>query len=123
MGLLFIIVGVGNFFVSISGSEEPHYFWCIFVGMPLLFVGIVLCLFGFQGAIARYEAGEIAPVAKDTFNYLAEGTQEGVRTIAAAIGGGLEAGLRGARRSRATVPDAIRSTAPTRSSASTAAWH
>jgi hypothetical protein len=34
-------------------------------------------------------------VQKDTFNYLAEGTQGGVRTVARAVGQGLAAGMRG----------------------------
>jgi RNA polymerase subunit RPABC4/transcription elongation factor Spt4 len=31
----------------------------------------------------------MAPVVKDTFNYMAEGTEEGVKTVAGAIGEGL----------------------------------
>ena len=34
-----------------------------------------------MGKISRYAAGEIAPVAKDTFNYLAKETKEGVSSI------------------------------------------
>lgn len=45
--------------------------------------------FGFMGAIIRYQAGEVTPVGKDTFNYMAEGTKDGVRTVATAIGAGL----------------------------------
>jgi len=57
--------------------------------MPLLFVWAVLCMFGFMGRVARYQAAEMAPVAKDAFNYMADGTKEGVRTVAGAIGEGL----------------------------------
>lgn len=60
-----------------------------FVGLPLMFVGAVCSIFGFAGAVARYQAGEYAPVAKDTFNYLADSTQDGVRTLASAVGAGL----------------------------------
>jgi hypothetical protein len=56
-------------------------------------VGGALCKFAFLGAVSRYVAGETAPVAKDTFNYLADGTKDGVRDIAGAIGQGLSAGL------------------------------
>jgi hypothetical protein len=45
-----------------------------------------------MGAVGRYMAGEMAPVAKDTFNYMADGTQDGIRTVARAVGEGL--GLR-----------------------------
>ena len=44
-----------------------------------------------MGKVARYMAQETAPVGKDTFNYMAEGTSEGVETLAGAIGRGLSA--------------------------------
>jgi hypothetical protein len=99
IGLLLIIVGAGSFFASFGSFEPPRFFWCAFLGMPLLFLGIVLCGLGFQGAIARYQAGEVSPVAKDTVDYLAEGTQGAVKTIAAAVGEGLVAGMSSLRES------------------------
>ncbi|MCP4638776.1 MAG: hypothetical protein GY851_00010 [bacterium] len=87
-GVALIAVGAGSLFVA---GPSPLFF-CAFAGMPLLFVGSAMCMFGFMGAVARYQAGEAAPVAKDTFNYLADGTQEGVRTVASAIGEGLRQG-------------------------------
>ena len=45
-----------------------------------------------MGRVARYQAQQIAPVAKDTFNYMAEGTQEGIKTVVGAIGEGLRQG-------------------------------
>jgi hypothetical protein len=95
IGLLLIIIGIGSFFASFGSFEPPRYFWCAFLGMPILFVGLVFCGFAFLGAIARYQTGEVAPVAKDTFNYLAEGTREGVKTVAAAIGEGIATGMSG----------------------------
>jgi hypothetical protein len=91
IGLLLIIVGFGSFFSSFGGFEPPRYFWCAFVGMPLLFIGVALSMSAFLGSFARYFSGEAAPIQKDTFNYLAEGTKGGVRTIAEAIGEGLSA--------------------------------
>ena len=92
IGLLFMVIGFGNFFLSFGSFEPPRYFWCAFVGMPLLFVGSAMCMHGFLGSFARYISAEAAPVQKDTFNYLAEGTKEGVKTIASAIGQGPSAG-------------------------------
>lgn len=89
VGLVFMIVGISNFFSAFGGSGPPRLFWCAFVGMPLVAIGTALTKAGFAGAVARYQAGEYAPVAKDTFNYVADGTQGGVRTIASAIGEGL----------------------------------
>jgi hypothetical protein len=80
---------MGSFFASFGTFEPPRYFWCAFVGLPLVAVGVGICQYAFMGRLFRYVAGETAPVAKDTFNYLAEGTQQGVRTMATAAGEGL----------------------------------
>ncbi|MBN2137795.1 MAG: hypothetical protein JW720_08310 [Sedimentisphaerales bacterium] len=96
VGLIFIIVGMVSFFSAAGSFGSPKYTWCPCVGMPLLFVGLVLSSMGYMGKIARYQAGEIAPVGKDTFNYIADGTKGGVKTLATAIREGLGAGLGGA---------------------------
>ena len=99
VGLILMIVGVGSLFASLFASsrsfEPPRYFWCAFAGMPLLFVGLVMCKFGYLGAILRYWAGETAPVAKDTFNYVAEEAQPGLRAIGKSITEGVVEGLKG----------------------------
>ncbi|MBN2652566.1 MAG: zinc ribbon domain-containing protein [Spirochaetales bacterium] len=96
-GILILLVGIGfmavgtiDFFME-AGSNK--YFWCNFVGMPLLFIGITMLSAGFSGALARYSAAETAPVARDTFNYMAEGTKEGVETLARSIHSGLSGGV------------------------------
>jgi len=89
IGLIFAIVGLVDFFSAFGGSGPPTKFWCLFVGMPLIFVGLVMTSAGFMGAMARYSAQENAPVGVDTFNYAARNTQQGVRQIAGAIGAGL----------------------------------
>jgi hypothetical protein len=89
VGLIFTIAGIGSFFSSFGTFEPPRYFWCAFVGLPLVALGVAISKYAFMGGLFRYVAGETAPVAKDTFNYMAEGTQQGVRTMAAAVGEGL----------------------------------
>jgi len=89
VGILLIIVGGVDFFRAFGGSEPPRLFWCFFVAIPLLFVGGVLSQFGYAGKVARYMAQEMAPVGKDTFNYMADGTKDGIQTVAAAVGKGL----------------------------------
>src|SRR5687768_9840276 len=84
-GLLFTIVGVASFFMAFGGGGPPRFFWCAFVGMPLLFLGTTMCMFGFLGAAQRYVFGETAPVAKDAVNYMGGNTQPGVRAVAAAV--------------------------------------
>lgn len=98
IGMLLTVIGVGSFFASFGSFEPPRYFWCAFLGMPVLFVGLAMCGFAFQGAILRYQAGEVAPVAKDAINYMAEGTREGMKTVATAIGEGIAAGMSNSRK-------------------------
>ena len=94
VGGCFALIGVGSFFVAmVSHSGPPVLFFCAFIGLPLMFVGGAMCLFGFVGAFARYLAAEQAPVAKDTVNYVAENTQEAVRTMARAAAQGVTEGI------------------------------
>jgi hypothetical protein len=90
-GLAFLAVGVFNFFSSFGTMEPPRYFWCAFVGIPLLGIGAALTRFGYLGAMLRYMAGEVSPVGRDTFNSVAEGTRPGVEAIARAVGEGWRA--------------------------------
>ncbi len=92
LGVIFMIVGFVDFFRAFGGFGEPKLFWCFFVGMPLLFAGGVMSSYGYMGKVMRYTAGEIAPVGKDTFNYMADGTREGIKTVVGAIGEGLREG-------------------------------
>lgn len=87
LGVLLLVIGIVSFLLA-SGE----YFWCAFLGMPLMFVGGVMSSYGFMGRVMRYQAQEMAPVAKDTFNYMAEGTKEGIKTVAGAVGQGLAEG-------------------------------
>ena len=86
LGVLLTIIGFASFFLAFGN------FWCAFLGMPLMFVGGVMSSYGFMGKMMRYQAQEMAPVAKDTFNYMADGTKDGIRTVASALGQGLSEG-------------------------------
>jgi hypothetical protein len=98
IGLVLIVIALVSFFSSSGTFGPPRYFWCAFLGIPVLFVGLAMSQYGYFGSIIRYVAGEAAPVQKDTFNYLAEGTQQGIRTAARAAGEGLAAGMGGSGR-------------------------
>jgi len=89
VGILFTIVGFASFFSAFGGFGPPRYFWCAFVGLPLLFLSVVLCMFGYLGAIHRYVAGEAAPVARDAVNFMGEGVQPGVKAVAKAVAEGI----------------------------------
>jgi hypothetical protein len=85
IGLIFTIIGLASFFSSFGQFESPRYFWCAFVGLPLIAVGLAMCKYGYLGSIVRYMAGETAPVAKDAVNYMGEGVQPGVKAVAKAV--------------------------------------
>lgn len=93
-GIVLIAIGFISFFSAMGDYGPPKYFWCAFVGMPLLFVGIVMTKAGYIGAVARYLAAETAPVAKDTVNYMAQETKDAVKTVAQATAEGVRDGLK-----------------------------
>lgn len=95
VGPVLLVVGFGCFLGSMPLVMFTGYFafgFLGFVGVVLLFIGSTMTGFGFMGAVARYQAQEVAPVVSDTFNYVAGETQEGVRTIVGAVRDGLGAG-------------------------------
>ncbi len=90
----FMIAGFVDFFSAFgSFGKQPKLFWCFFVGMPFIFVGIVMTKMGYLGKVARYTSQELAPVGKDTFNYMAKETKEGVTDMSEAFFEGMSKGL------------------------------
>jgi hypothetical protein len=73
VGLLLTVLGVTSLFAAAGSFESPDRFWMAFVGLPLVAVGGWLLQAGFGGAAARYAAGELAPTARDTMDYLGVG--------------------------------------------------
>jgi hypothetical protein len=53
IGLVFLTVGLVSFFSAFGGFQPPRLFWCAFVGLPLLFVGVVMSKFGYLGSLTR----------------------------------------------------------------------
>ena len=104
-GLAFLVTGMASFFQGFGSfgpggfDGPPRYFWCVFVGIPLLAVGGMMTTAGYAGLITRYMSGEVAPVQRDTFNYLAKGTRPGVRDVVGAVAEGFASA-----RSTATCP-------------------
>ena len=45
-GLVCAIIAAVSLFASAGSFGGPHYFWLGFIGLPLMFVGGVLCQFG-----------------------------------------------------------------------------
>ena len=80
-GLVFTAIGVINFFMSFGSFQPPKYFWCAFVGMPLIFIGGALLQFGFMGAVSRYSANEVVPVASDAVRQVVGDSKELLQDI------------------------------------------
>ncbi len=95
IGLLCVVIAAVELFTA--GNEPPRHFWLGFVGLPLMFVGGVLCMYGFMGAVARFAAGETAPVATDTLEFVAEDTKGAVETVAKAVAKGVVEGIKEGR--------------------------
>jgi hypothetical protein len=95
VGVLFSAVGLISFFAAFGTFQPPRYFWAVFVGFPLIAIGAAMTRLGYLGRFYRYVFGEVTPVARDTFNTMAEGTQSGVETVAQALGRGLTSGMGG----------------------------
>jgi hypothetical protein len=95
IGIVCVITAAVELFNS--GMEPPRHFWLGFVGLPLMFVGAVMCQVGFMGAVARFIAAETAPVAVDAANYAAEETKGAVETVAKAAARGVVEGIAAGR--------------------------
>ena len=86
MGVLLTVVAFVSFFTAFGGHGPPKYFWCGFIGLPMIAAGGAMTKFGYMGKVARYVSGEISPVAKDTINYVGTESREGIKAVASAIG-------------------------------------
>jgi hypothetical protein len=81
LGGLLMMIGLIDFF----SPGMPELFFLIFMAMPILFAGSVMTMYGYMGAVARYSATQMAPVAKDTINYMVDGTKASVTGLASGI--------------------------------------
>ena len=89
IGAIFTVVGLGSFFSSMGSFGSPDKFWCAFVGLPLMAIGGRMLMLGYMGTVARYAAGELAPVATDTLNYVADQTRGSIHNMSSAVATGI----------------------------------
>lgn len=87
IGVLLVIIGFTQFISP--NSEFGEGFGKFALGLPFIFIGSVLTGYGYMGSVVRYQAGEMAPVAKDTVNYMVDGTKESIKTVAQSIHEGI----------------------------------
>jgi len=84
IGFGLLATGLVDFFSAAAGGGFPTRFWMAMAGIPMFAVGMQLTGVGYAGAIARYFAQEHAPVAADTFGYVARETRDDVRSLSGA---------------------------------------
>lgn len=79
-GIVVFVAGLAtflsNFFGSIDASSSIFGMVLFGLGGLLIMVGGVLLYLGYFGAVSRYAASEVAPVVKDTANYMLDGTRD-----------------------------------------------
>jgi RNA polymerase subunit RPABC4/transcription elongation factor Spt4 len=84
-------IGVALFdFFSVFGdfnAGPPKLFGLMFLGMPLVFLGVLFTYIGYMRAVADYGVREMAPVASNAFNYIAKETKPGFQSVASAFKG------------------------------------
>jgi hypothetical protein len=80
IGLILTIAGFVSFFRAFgsTSASPPEHFWLLFIGIPLLGIGLMMLIAGFLGATTRYVAGEVAPTAKDALGYVGVGPRQAI---------------------------------------------
>jgi hypothetical protein len=81
-GVIFTAVCLINFFSAFGTMQPPRLFWCGFVGLPLMGLGGAMLQFGFMGAVSRYAANEVVPVASDSVKQVIGDSKELLQDIA-----------------------------------------
>jgi len=85
IGVLSLVVGLCDFFASMGTMRIPYLFFVGSFLALLIPIGLGLTSMGYMGALARYNAAEGAPVAKDTINYVAGGVKPAIKDMTGAI--------------------------------------
>ena len=79
-GAVLAITGFTNFFMSAMAGVMPTLFWMLFLGLPLLAVGLMLLLMSLRQEITRYVKNETVPIVNEAGEEIAPA----VRAVAAA---------------------------------------
>lgn len=85
-GIIILIIGLTLVVISVMNLfSNTGLFFLGFIGIPLIFVGSVLSMFGFMKKSSSFFASQTAPVQKDVTNYLLRGTRKEVSETAKEI--------------------------------------
>jgi hypothetical protein len=100
VALVFLAIGLQDFFSSSDSFEGPHRFAMVLVGILMLGPAGWCLQAGFLGAASRYVAGETMPVVKDSAAYLSDG--QGVLGVGRTVGAAPPGPARGPSRGPAS---------------------
>ncbi len=86
-GIIFALIGLVDFFSAFGGSNPPTKFWCVFVGLPLVGLGLACLKAGYIRTIGKYVAGESLPVVTESAKYAAKELQPVFKDYVKDLGG------------------------------------
>lgn len=89
LGIILLISGITSFF-NFSGES---FFIKSTLAFILIAVGSSCLRMAYMGKVARYTASEMAPVKRDTINYMIDGTEDEVVDLVQKIKGGQVAAI------------------------------
>ena len=81
IGICFTIIGFISFFSSFNSFEPPKYFWCCFIGFPLIGFGASLLALGYRKEVMRYMKNESLPIYKETYQEIKPELKETINII------------------------------------------
>ena len=84
-GGIFAVIGFIDFFSSM-GKGMPTKFWCLFIGIPLTAIGLMITSFAFKREISRYVKNESVPVINEAGREISPA----IRDIASAVKDGFD---------------------------------
>jgi hypothetical protein len=76
VGGILSLIGFIDFFSAFGGNGSPTLFFLLFLGFPLVGVGIACLKMGYMREVGTYVASQAAPVVKNVANYMMEGTRD-----------------------------------------------
>ena len=85
IGVGCVVTGLTDFFMSMSSWDGPKLFFLNFIGFPFIAGGAACLAMGYQRKMAAYMASQNAPVAKDTANYMLDGTSDAIAKTAGKV--------------------------------------
>ena len=85
IGIAFVVTGFIDFSLCFVSTTVPTLFFLIFIGAPMIFVGIALLGLGFKKEITTYVKNEAVPVINEAADDLKPAVKSGVGAVKESI--------------------------------------